>query len=444
MKQSLILVVFAALGSQPAGSASVIDHRGTHLETVEHHHAASHRTSRIRLRAAAQQASKVVKHASLLQQQLQPAGAAPAPAPFVLPLATAPAVAIPGIPVGLAPAVPPPPPPAVGPSPGNLSKDAVLPSAVEVPFKRGNPKCPCIGFDNIDGDTLVDFDGTEVAYPADLGARCEAWDNGRHPVSCQDGDDPGKGKGWCAQPWCYVDACNCDLPTLPKVSTYMPEASFIGKPLYFSYATCGGSDSFTSEVAEVGLPECRCIGFAGQEGTTEVQIDGESVDYPAEIGGTCEAWDKGLHPECKVQAGEEAPPWCGKSWCFVDPCSCKLEVSPKVSMYLPDSTFQGKPIYYSYATCGNKDEYTANNSKTACVNQKTEEDCVAHSKCGWTGEECLGKEIATACGANADSGKSEWLPSLGRGEPGNTTEQAHSAPQASVATGVTLLLALAM
>merc|ERR1719379_2421819 len=31
------------------------------------------------------------------------------------------------------------------------------------------------------------------------------------------------------------------------------------------------------------------------------------------------------------------------------PCSCKLATPPKLSSYLPTSSYQGKPVYYSHA-----------------------------------------------------------------------------------------------
>ena len=68
----------------------------------------------------------------------------------------------------------------------------------------------------------------------------DAWDNDRNNVSCKEGQKPGKDRahaflqfgvalwlllfhwfgslwpslkdnGWCAEQWCYVDPCNCDL-----------------------------------------------------------------------------------------------------------------------------------------------------------------------------------------------------------------------------------------
>jgi len=265
----------------------------------------------------------------------------------------------------------------------------------------GDTRCPCIGFDNIDGETIVTHDdGVQSTYPADLGARCEAWDDGRHP-SCKEGKEPGLGNGWCAQSWCYVDACNCDLPVLPMLSEYVPDARYRGRPVFYSYATCGGKNLWADEIPQVGTAGCRCIGFDNIPGTTDItlMIDGESqtVSYPAEIGGTCKAWDEGVHPECRK--GKDSPKWCSKRWCYVDPCSCNLDQPPKVTLYLPEATFTGKSLYYSYATCGDEDFFTKKYNLEACVNQDNEEDCLklkvreGGNKCAWTGAKCLGWEI---------------------------------------------------
>merc|ERR1712232_632583 len=123
-------------------------------------------------------------------------------------------------------------------------------------------------------------------------------------------------------------------------------------------------------------------------GTTEVTV-GDSkkgykkVMYPAEIGGSCAAWDKDTHPECK---GDNAPVWCRSNWCYVDPCSCHLpgEIVPKISAYLPNSSFTGKSLYFSYETCKNADTWTVNNHPHACVNQATKEECDMENRCTWT------------------------------------------------------------
>jgi hypothetical protein len=121
--------------------------------------------------------------------------------------------------------------------------------------------------------------------------------------------------------------------------------------VYYSYETCDAKDYFTEkQVSLIGQEECRCIGFSGIDGTTRVNLNGAYFDYPAQLGGFCQAWDSARHPSCLT---EDAPEWCNHKWCFVDPCSCRnLTVPPKKSLYLPDVTFQGKPLFISYSTCG--------------------------------------------------------------------------------------------
>jgi len=269
----------------------------------------------------------------------------------------------------------------------------------------GNKNCQCVGIDEIEGNTVATLkSGEKVNYPADLGARCEAWDLNEHP-KCP-------GASWCEQKWCYVDPCKCDIPVLPKPTTYIAGAKYQGKPVHFSYATCSGTDSYTAEEdkktakdieatcavdvdeAKWGAEECRCVGIGPQPGSTKVTIKNKLVDFPADTGATCNKWEEDNHPDCQ---GTDPPDWCSQAWCYVDPCSCKLAVAPKTSSYLPDSNYQGKPVYYSYATCGGTDAYTGAEHKKACVNQKTSEACNGNKKCAWTGKECLGKELVNVC-----------------------------------------------
>jgi len=260
----------------------------------------------------------------------------------------------------------------------------------------GDTDCPCIGFDNIVGETTVVLEGgEEVAFAADLGARCENWDDGMHPL-CKGGEDKPK---WCTQSWCFVDACNCNIPVLPKMTSYVPDARYRGKPIFFSYATCGGADTFSKVLPEIGTPGCRCIGFDNIPGSTDIRIGKEVISYPAEIGGSCRTWDTDLHPECKK--GQENEPWCQAKWCYVDPCECNLKQPPKVTMYLPEASFTGKSLYYSYETCGSPDTFTEKYNLEACVNQQTKDKCEVlvksngHKKCAWTGDQCLGAELVS-------------------------------------------------
>lgn len=282
----------------------------------------------------------------------------------------------------------------------------------------GNKDCPCVGIDDIEGETTVSLgDGKTKDHKADVGAKCKSWEEGWHP-ECKGKSPP----GWCSQQWCYVDPCNCkNVADVPKPSDYLPGAKYQGKPVHYSYATCGGSDSWTTDakrkalkdVKEVcaakvddavwGADNCRCIGIGPQAGTTKVAIGGKHVDFPADAGAMCKKWEEGRHPECK---GKSPPAWCSQAWCYVDPCKCKLASPPKTSSYVPDANYQGKPIYYSYATCGGENSYTAGDKK-ACVNKETKEDCATLDKCAWTGKECLGKELVETCHHSA-----AWSPKV--------------------------------
>merc|ERR1719162_1905101 len=107
----------------------------------------------------------------------------------------------------------------------------------------GSSECPCIGISGMPGDLEVTIGKRSVAYPADVGSSCAAWDNGKYPSGCTNSsDEPGKGKDWCAAKWCYVDPCNCGYDT--RKAMYMDHSQFQGKSLYYSYATCGNTDTF--------------------------------------------------------------------------------------------------------------------------------------------------------------------------------------------------------
>jgi len=153
-----------------------------------------------------------------------------------------------------------------------------------------------------------------------------------------------------------------------------------------------------------GAENCRCIGISPQPGTRKVKIQDKMIAFPADAGAVCKAWEKDNHPDCD---SDDAPDWCSQAWCYVDPCSCTLPTPPKGSSYLPSSTYLDKPIYYSYAACGEKDNWTGGN-REACVNQKTAGTCMRYDRCAWTGSKCLDKELVEVCGIEDKS--SSWSP----------------------------------
>lgn len=313
--------------------------------------------------------------------------------------------------------------------------------------RYGAAKCPCVGFDHLKGTALMTAPSGKVTYPADVGASCQAWDQkvGTYP-GCESGSDKdltkdGEIEGWCKQPWCYVDPCKCDIPESPVVSSYLPTETYQGHPVYYSYATCGGDDLFTAELhsaacvnqkseadcgklekclwaggkcagkevqgvcstkvdeTKYGAENCKCVGIEGLDGSVEAKPNGKLMEFPAEYGSTCKAWEENLHPDCKGDGVGEKPKWCDKAWCWVDPCSCTQAEPPKVtSNWLGhDVRFQGKIMYYSYTTCGAQDLFTEKYNIKACVNQKTADRCEMEEKCAWTGTRCLGKELVETC-----------------------------------------------
>lgn len=306
----------------------------------------------------------------------------------------------------------------------------------------GKNECRCVGMDNLKGYFATQVKFTHVQYPAEMGASCEAWEQGTHP-ECKGSVPP----QWCTQKWCYVDPCSCNLDVLPKMTEAGTE--YQGKPAYYSYDTCGSADLWSqgsegacvnqkSEASCAKLPkcawdgkqcggkeivekcketekkadpaygdeDCRCIGLGGRDiGKAFMHInDKDLVSYPPNVGSTCQAWESDTHPDCKKDG--DKPSWCSSKWCFVDPCKCKIKVSPKVVM--PSNQymrFQGKTAYWSYATCGSEDTWTSGNKGiTYCVSQKSESECSKVDKCAWNGKECLGKALVDICAKQESTG----------------------------------------
>lgn len=269
---------------------------------------------------------------------------------------------------------------------------------------HGHDDCRCVGIDGIQGYTNATLkDRTIVSYPADLGARCQAWDLHSHPAC--------PGHDWCEYKWCYVDPCKCKTSVPPRQSNLIPGGMYHNRALYFSYETCGeANDDMSNNPEEItkeientckmrsaiwwGDKKCPCIGLGPQDGITMVSINGSKVAFPGDTGSDCETWEMNVHPACK---GTSKPDWCSTAWCYVDPCHCTLPTAPKRSSWLPNANFQGKPIFYSYATCGGVDTYTEDEPMDACANYGKPEDCNAKKKCLFVEGECMNKDLVGIC-----------------------------------------------
>uniref|UniRef100_A0A7S1W1J0 Uncharacterized protein n=1 Tax=Alexandrium catenella TaxID=2925 RepID=A0A7S1W1J0_ALECA len=302
----------------------------------------------------------------------------------------------------------------------------------------GAAGCECIGIDWPNATLMVDIGDDKVWYPRSMGSSCQAWDSERHP-DCE-GKHPAP---WCEKSWCFVDGCSCNLTTVPKTSSYLPDASSQGSRIYYSYATCGETDEWTAEehagacvnqldkagckkmnkctwagkmgcvgreVAKgckakksekrFGDSGCKCLGFANLTGTITVAIKERKYEYPAGFGSHCSAWDDDRHPSCK---GDDADAWCKDSWCYVDPCSCDLDVTPKKLTYAPGATYQGKPLFYSYAACGAKDSFSSAENANACPNFVSESKCKKHGHCAWFSSKCVHKDLKEVCSSSPKS-----------------------------------------
>lgn len=232
----------------------------------------------------------------------------------------------------------------------------------------GADTCPCIAIDGLTGNVSVSYEGASFDYPADVGARCNAWDEASDPACTGD-----TAPSYCGHQWCYVDPCNCQgLEVPPKPSAYFADAMFQGKPVHYSYVTCGGTDEWSPDTAQgadneglcdeeadpatYGDSKCQCIGVDGRNGTALVSYGNTTMDFPINLGSRCDAWEKEADPACK---DEDPPAYCEMAWCYVDPCACNLSVPSKASSYLPDATHAGKPVHFSYVTCGAEDNWSS-------------------------------------------------------------------------------------
>jgi len=153
--------------------------------------------------------------------------------------------------------------------------------------------------------------------------------------------------------------------------------------LFYSYATCGGTNAFDS----AGDATCKCIAppsphpFVNASDATKVDAHTGGNDtstppkpivtlYPLNYGfHNCVKQDYWLPPTCADATNKpktDAPDWCGKKWCFVDKAACAYtgDDVPVASSYFKR---EGKTdvLFYSYKTCGETDTFTTGAVKLA-------------------------------------------------------------------------------
>jgi hypothetical protein len=156
--------------------------------------------------------------------------------------------------------------------------------------------------------------------------------------------------------------------------------------LFFSYATCGGDNSFN----DAGLDTCKCQKTpdphkyaSDTEGKviahTGLNDDGTPKEtlYPTSYGfNFCNKWDKFLPPDCADEDGTPlsgAPDFCGRKWCFVESDKCtgtkdkEGADAPPVASGFFKREGETDVYFYSYETCGDEDTYTDGAFRLAAV-----------------------------------------------------------------------------
>merc|ERR1711964_542710 len=77
--------------------------------------------------------------------------------------------------------------------------------------------------------------------------------------------------------------------------------------------------------------------------------------------------------------------WCVNKWCYADPCKCNAhDLAPSSWLHVETT---GKPLFYTYATCGSPDTFT----KSTCDAFETKEACEALAT-GQTPPHCMWTE----------------------------------------------------
>lgn len=150
--------------------------------------------------------------------------------------------------------------------------------------------------------------GSKYCYPKSYGlAECSTHDTGL-PPDCADSN--GKrllhAPEWCDDQWCYVDRNNCEGIDSPLLSAYFPNSN-----AYYSYATCGDSNTFAKhqQAANKTAPELIGVveGYSKDlrkeaEELYELTQDDESVTE-------CKEW----HSSCPCKTCQANPEWTKQS-----------------------------------------------------------------------------------------------------------------------------------
>eukprot|EP00440_Ansanella_granifera_P008496 gb/GFBE01009203.1/.p1 GENE.gb/GFBE01009203.1/~~gb/GFBE01009203.1/.p1 ORF type:complete len:484 (+),score=88.79 gb/GFBE01009203.1/:1-1452(+) len=167
------------------------------------------------------------------------------------------------------------------------------PAAMQNPprFPRSKPvsqQCQCIDVTTVapevdcdkpyaQGGKCINVTKINALYPKNYGSTCgvqlEPTDSNCFDVStgnpwaapCRYGFEKSCRKLYCDQPWCYVDPCSCSDVQADDIT----KTTYFDAELYYSFANCAGSDSFTS--TPVTPDRSSCTSTTASSTTSERQ-----------------------------------------------------------------------------------------------------------------------------------------------------------------------------
>jgi len=119
-------------------------------------------------------------------------------------------------------------------------------------------------------------------YQSDYGDSCKVHEEPGSPdcYNLTAAGKPVKGKkenqkGWCNDPWCYVDCCACDASDTAYSHWFKPVA------IPYSYQTCGASDKFTAaQTDKTGKCDLKLAGCPPSNDVSGAQMVAMTLAMP--------------------------------------------------------------------------------------------------------------------------------------------------------------------
>lgn len=144
--------------------------------------------------------------------------------------------------------------------------------------------------------------------------------------------------------------------------------------------------------AQEGSPACPCLHpwahLAGAAADNWAVHQSQNTSYPEMYGaGGCSSYDAASGP-CATGATQSAaarPTWCDAMWCYVNASTCERPNAPTaMSWQDPARNTAMRGLAFSYETCGNVNDYSANRHYDALRGKTLRVSFPADSSSGYT------------------------------------------------------------